>query len=131
MGLKCYYVGGWLRGYDGLTPKESNHAWNCFEFDKKILVPADMTGSAQTLEQAVGHQWKTGVELILPRTPVTWELFLARHFGVIKFDDNLYSYFDPASLVDPLSTLTFGQWRDRSIVPLLKLQRQLDNLEVH
>ena len=32
VGLKCFYVGGWSRGYDGKTPEVSNHGWNCFQF---------------------------------------------------------------------------------------------------
>lgn len=107
-GLECYFVNGNSRWLGTPPPKQSdrNHGVACFVFKvdgRRYEVPSDVSivrGTMQNgkpLPGAAGLKWnpegKVFSQFILPRTPMQWELFLARFnsdlgpWGSISGDD--------------------------------------------
>jgi len=125
-GLRCWYVGGWLRGMGDPTPKDSNHAWNCFTFEGGVLIPADAALGVEA-EFARRQKRKIANAGILPLYREAWELFLAGHFGFLKQPGQEHGSTDLATTRDNLQDLLFSEWAALPTGPLRSLAQLLED----
>ena len=123
-GLKCWYVGGWRRDIGHRAPESSNHSWVLFEFEGGLHLPADVTASGITREEASARRTKYARQWILPTQLDTLELFLAQSFGYIKRDDDVYSRIDQNVASDSIQRIPFPDWAKAKTSYLRQLEEQ-------
>ena len=138
-GLRCEYVGGWLRRTGKPADRTSNHAWNLFIFDGVGPIPADATCASRALagETYFGRQdSRDSLFFCLPISRAEWEMFLAHYWGdqYIRSSANIYGIdykLSKTGVKDSLTDLTFAQWNAGETSSYLSLRKALTTRTSH
>lgn len=86
-GVIAHHLGGEYNRFGEPKLGHDNHGWTYFDFGEGIECVADTTDAILPLSDARRANGKSHWSYLLPKSPLDWELFLARHYSFQKLGE--------------------------------------------
>ena len=134
IGLKAVHLGGENRDCGVPAQGRETHGWVFIDFGDGVQSVADTTAGCVDLVQAqqVGGKMHCG-DVILPKSPIEWELFLGRFYATQEIGDvNSAGTGVPEtkSLDFSLTSMSYADWMKRDTAKLGSVWSQYRDAEV-
>jgi len=134
LGIKSTHLGGEVISYGEKPKGHNNHGWIHFDFGDGIESVADTSQDAMSLEDMRRINGKMNRDYILPRTPIEFELFLAKHYayGVANKIDESRGWEYNVKETTPyyaLTNMACGKWLDADTAYLKDVWKQYREAE--
>lgn len=134
VGLRCTHLGGENRDCGVPAKGQPTHGWVHFDFGDRIESVGDPTAGRVSLQQVreVGGKMHCG-DVILPKSPVEWELFLARFYALQEIGDvNAQGTGVPETNTTAyaVTTMPYADWMKKDTAALGSVWTQYRQAEV-